>query len=278
MSRARSISWLELMWEFVRRDAKIQLSYRLQAFFQLAALFSICVTFFFLAHMLRGVESSIGTLERYGGSYFSFAIIGLAASSYIDSSLRSFSSSIRTAQMTGTFEAMLATRTRIGSLVAGSALYTLLYMAVRSGVLIAMAGLVFGVPLHLDRLPALAVIFGLTVTATLALGIFSAGFIVLFKQGDPLTAAISGLSWLLSGVLYPKEILPLWVQRVAEFLPATHTLEASRLILLRGAGLESLSGAVFGLAVFSVLGVPISLLWFAWAVNRARVAGSLAQY
>lgn len=266
------------MWEFVRRDAKIQLSYRLQAFFQLAALFSICVTFFFLAHMLRGVESSIGTLERYGGSYFGFVIIGLAASSYIDSSLRSFSTSIRTAQMTGTFEAMLATRTRIGTLVAGSALYTLVYMALRSAILVAMAGLVFGVPLHLDQLTAMATLFGLTVATTLALGIFSAGFIVLFKQGDPLTAAISGLSWLLSGVLYPKEILPLWVQRVADFLPATHTLEAMRLILLKGAGLEALAHAVFGLSVFALIGLPISLVWFSWAVGRARVAGSLAQY
>lgn len=278
MKPNRRITWLELMWEFVRRDAKIQLSYRLQAFFQFAALFSICVTFFFLAHMLRGVESSIGTLERYGGSYFAFAIIGLAASSYIDSSLRSFSTSIRTAQMTGTFEAMLATRTRIGTLVAGSALYTLFYMALRSGILVAMAGLVFAVPIHLDQLSALFVMLGLTVAATLALGIFSAGFIVLFKQGDPLTAAISGLSWLLSGVLYPKEILPLWVQKVAAFLPATHTLEAMRLILLRGVGLEGLSQAVSGLAVFSLLGLPLSLLWFGWAVNRARIAGSLAQY
>lgn len=278
MSSAPAVSFLELMWEFVRRDAKIQLSYRLQAFFQLAALFSICVTFFFLAHMLRGVESSIGTLERYGGSYFAFAIVGLAASTYIDSSLRSFATSIRTAQMTGTFEAMLSTRTRIGALVAGSALYTLIYMGVRSAILIAMAGLVFQVPLHLDQAGALAAIFALTLATTLALGVFSAGFIVLFKQGDPLTAAISGLSWLLSGVLYPKEILPLWVQDVASFLPATHALEATRLILLRGAGLDALPHAVLGLALFALIGLPLSLLWFSWAVNRARDAGSLAQY
>lgn len=278
MSAERRIGFLGLMWEFLRRDAKIQLSYRLQAFFQLAALFSIAVTFFFLAHMLRGVEASIGTLERYGGSYFAFAIVGLAASSYIDSSLRSFSTSIRTAQMTGTFEAMLATRTRIGTLVAGSALYTLFYMGVRSSVLVAMAGLVFRVPLHLDQAGALGVIFLLTLATTLALGIFSAGFIVLFKQGDPLTAAISGLSWLLSGVLYPKEILPPWVQEVARFLPATHTLEATRLILLRGVGLEQLAHAIWGLSLFALIGLPLALLWFAWAVNRARDAGSLAQY
>jgi ABC-2 type transport system permease protein len=118
----------------------------------------------------------------------------------------------------------------------------------------------------------------LTISSTMALGIFAAGFIVWFKQGDPMTTAISGLSWLLSGVLYPKEILPAWVQRAADFLPMTHTLESMRLALLTGASLDSLGRSMVYLAVMSVLGIPAAIAWFHFSVRRAKVAGSLARF
>ena len=271
-------SAVRLVWEFLRRDAKIATSYRFRFFFQVSGLISICVTFFFLSLMLRHVEGGITTLSKYGGSYFGFALIGIAVSSYIDMSLRTFSMSIRTAQMTGTFEAMLTTRTPIGLLVGGSSAYTLAYSMVRSGLLLTFGAVAFRMSLHLETWPTLVVVFGLTVLSTMALGIFAAGFIVLYKQGDPLTMAISGLSWLLSGVLYPKEILPTWVQSLAKLLPLTHALEASRLALLRGTQLDQLTESVVGLGVFAGLGIPLSLLWCRWCVGRARIAGSLARY
>jgi len=269
---------VRLLWAFFLRDLRIAASYRLQLFFQVAGVLSICVTFFFLSFMLRDVEAGIAELGKYGGSYFAFAILGIAVSSFVDLSLRSFSTSIRTAQMTGTFEAMLSTRASVAAVVAGSSLYTLLFTALRSALLVVLAGLLFGVPLHASALPAVLLIVGLTVLATLALGIFSAGFIVLFKQGDPLSNAISGLTFLLGGVIYPKEIMPDWVQRIADLLPVTHALEAMRLALLLGVPLSELQRSVIGLSVFAAIGLPLALLWFAWAVARARVAGSLARY
>lgn len=269
---------LRLLWAFVVRDAKIAFSYRLQAFFQVASLFSLCVTFFFLSLMMRRVEGGITTLDKYGGSWFAFALVGVALSLYVDASLRSFAQSIRTAQISGTFEAMLTTRAPIGAIIAGSAAYSLLQTGVRATILLAFGVFVFGMDVHGEAWPAVVLVALLTVLATMALGIFAAGFIVLFKQGDPLTAAISGLSWLLSGVLYPREILPLWVQRAAEALPLTHALEAMRLALLQGAPLEALLRSITGLAIFAAVGLPVALVWFGWAIRRARVAGSLAKY
>ncbi len=269
---------LLLFYEFLRRDAKIAMSYRFQFFVQVAGVLSICFTFFFLALMLAKVEHGIGALQKYGGGYFGFVLVGIAFSTYLDAALRTFGLAIRQAQMTGTLEAMLTTRTRIGPLIAGSAVYTLLFTTVRSGLFIVFGALIFRVPVHLETWPGAVAILGLTITSTLALGIFAAGFIVLFKQGDPVTAAIAGLSWLLSGILYPKEILPAWVQRIAEFLPMTHTLESMRLVLLTGAEPAQLSRSIAYLALFSVVGIPLALLWFGYAVGRARIAGSLAKY
>ncbi|MCC7382556.1 MAG: ABC transporter permease [Deltaproteobacteria bacterium] len=278
MSANAPVHVLGVLFEFLRRDFKLALSYRLQAFFQVASLFSLAVTLFFLSLMLQRVEGSIPTLGRYGGGYFGFALIGLAISFWVDAPLRVLAGSIRTAQMTGTFEAMLATPTPLWLVALGSGLYGLVNAAMRVALLLFFAAVIFEVPLHLDRWPALAVVLLLALSATFVLGIFSAGFIVLFKQGDPLSAAISGLSWLLSGVLYPREILPAWVQRAADFLPLTHALESARLTLLLGTPLAALGRPIAYLAAFSAIGLPLALAWFRWTVGRARVAGSLARY
>jgi ABC-2 type transport system permease protein len=272
------LSFLRLLWRFIVRDAKVSASYRLQFFFQAAGVFSVCVSFFFLSLMMKRVEPGISSLSKYGGSYFGFVIVGAAMSTYLDSSLRSFAAAIRQAQMTGTLEAMLTTRARIAPIVAGCGVYTLIFTSFRTLLYFVFAAFLFELPIFWRTWPEVTVVLALTVTSTMALGIFAAGFIVWFKQGDPITAAISGLSWLLSGILYPKEILPSWVQRIADFLPMTHTLESMRLALLVGANAESLERSFLYLSAFSLIGIPISVAWFRFAVSRAKVAGSLARY
>lgn len=269
---------LRLLWAFVRRDAKIAFSYRLQFFFQVSSVLTVLFTFFFLSFMLRRVEGDITSLERYGGSYFGFALIGAAFSGYFDSALRTFGQGIRQAQITGTFEAMVATPCPLSWVVAGSAAYTLLLTTFRTALFLAFGVAIFSQGLSLHAWPAAMLVFVATLGAALALGIFSAGFIVLFKQGDPVTGALTGLSWLLSGILYPREILPVWVQRVADGLPMTHTLEAMRLALLTGASIRDVARPLLFLCAFAGLGLPLALLWFRWAMVRARVTGSLAKY
>lgn len=275
----RGLQWLALMWAFLRRDAKIAVSYRLQFIFQVASVMSVSITFFFVSIMLRRVEGGIESLDRYGGRYFGFVLVGLAFSSYLDAALRMLAQAIRQAQMTGTLEAMLATRTPVGAVVAGSALYTLAFSTFRMALFLAFGSLLLeNQRLHWEAWPGALTILGLTIAATLALGIFAAGFIVWFKQGDPITGAIAGLSWLLSGILYPVEIFPAEVRGLADWLPMTHTLRAMRLSLLQGVGLDGIASEARFLAVFAGLGIPLALLWFGFAVGRARKAGSLAKY
>lgn len=269
---------MRTLWAFFRRDLALAASYRLELFVRLASVLSLSFTFFFLSSMVAGFEDRIPALQRYGGRYFGFALVGLALSSFLDAALRSFSASLRQAQMAGTFAAMLQTRAALGTVVAGSALYTLAFTAVRAGLFLGLGVGLFGMRVDGASWGVAVLVLALTVLATLVLGIFAAGFVVRFKQGDPVSAGIAGLSWLLSGVVYPKEILPLEIQRVAELLPLTHSLEAMRLALLSGASLDAVAGSVRYLGGFVGLGAPLALLWFGVCVRAAKRDGALAHY
>ena len=112
------VAFVRCLWAFFVRDLRLAASYRLQLLVQFASVVSLSFTFFFLSRMLGHFEGQIDSLKPYGGSYFGFALIGLAFSSYLDGALRSFSMALRQAQLTGTFSAMLAARAPLAAVVA----------------------------------------------------------------------------------------------------------------------------------------------------------------
>ncbi|MCH7638524.1 MAG: ABC transporter permease, partial [Bacteroidetes bacterium] len=111
-----------------------------------------------------------------------------------------------------------------------------------------------------------------------SIGILAASFTLVFKQGDPFTALLVLASGMLSGTMYPVGVLPEWLQGVARLLPQTHAIEAIRIAILRGGSLSEVAPQLIVLALFAALLVPLALLVFSAAMNRARIEGSLAHY
>jgi ABC-2 type transport system permease protein len=138
--------------------------------------------------------------------------------------------------------------------------------------------LFFGVSLGQANLPATTVLLVLALLSHLPIGILSAGFILIFKRGDPVTLILGYVSSLLGGVYFPLQVLPQWVQTVAQFLPFTHALEGLRQAVLNGKGLGELGPQVAILSTFAVVLLPLSLAFFAWTVRQACALGTLSQF
>ncbi len=260
---------------FLRRDWRMQISYRFAFLLQFFGIFFNVFVFYFLS-LLVG-DSAAPYLADYGGSYFAFVLIGLAFSGYFGVGLRSFANNLREAQTTGTLEAMLLTPTRLSTIILSSGIYDYGYVTVQVLVYLALGALIFGVELN-GNLPAALLILVLTIIAMTSMGIVAASFIMVLKRGDPVTWLFNTTSLLLGGVYYPVEILPPWLQALSRLLPITYALSAMRQALLNNASLQTLWPDIAALLVFCVLLVPLSLLSFRLAVHRAKIDGSLAHY
>ena len=118
----------------------------------------------------------------------------------------------------------------------------------------------------------------LTILAFSGIGLISAGFIIVFKQGSPITFLVTTASGLLGGVLYPVAVLPSSLEPFAYLLPITHALEAMRQILLNGATLAAVYDKALILALFTVLLLPLGLAAFGYGLKMARKEGSLIHY
>jgi ABC-2 type transport system permease protein len=142
-------------------------------------------------------------------------------------------------------------------------------------------GIVFlGVELRVD-LPYLIVATVLGVLAVIALGIFIAGWCLQLRQEAwHYPEAIAGAIYLLSGAIFPIDILPSFLHPIAYATPTTWWLEASRRGLLGHGAPGAIGGLSDGavllfLAVSTAIALPLGLAAFAWFMKRARQAGLL---
>lgn len=118
-------------------------------------------------------------------------------------------------------------------------------------------------------------VLALTVASFAGLGAISAEFTLLFKRGDPVSGLVGGLSRFLGGVYFPVAIFPGWLQKVSYLLPLTHSLEAMRLALLKGASVSALRTHLAVLALFAVVLTVSGLAFFRMALRKAMKDGSL---
>ena len=271
-----NIADFRIALSFIKRDWKIETSYRTSFILQFVGIFFSVAMFFFISELFG--DSADEYLTRYNTDYFSFVLIGIAFSSYFSVGLSGFSRSIRQSQTTGTLEAMLSTPAKNTTIIFSSALWQYIMTTIRVLVYLLIGVLFMGVSFQNANITSAALIITLSILAFSSLGIVAASFIMVLKRGDPVTWVINSISSLLGGVYYPVNILPPALRLLALIIPITYTLDAMRLSLLSGYSVTQLSTQITVLIVFCVILVPTALIAFRYAVLKAKVDGSLTQF
>lgn len=140
--------------------------------------------------------------------------------------------------------------------------------------------LFLGVDLRLNLLYLVpATVVG--VLAVMSLGIFMAGWCLQLRQEAwHYPEAIAGALYLISGAIFPIDVLPGPFHPIALASPTTWWLEASRRGLL-GHGSPGMLGDLSDATVFvyllltTAVAIPVGLALFSWFMRRARQSGLL---
>jgi len=257
-------------WAFFKRDLLTDLSYKFSFALQVVDILAGIGAFYFLARVL-------GKAAFRGYDPFPFILVGVAVNGYMSTCLACFAQAIRGNQPLGTLKMVLVTPTSPVAFILYSSLYPFVRAAV-DAVLYLLGGTMFGLSLGRVNFPAMLLLFLLSAVAFSSIGILSATFTLVFKRGDPILWLFGALSWLLGGVFYPVEVLPRFLQHASQFLPITHALVGMRAALLGGVSIAQILPQIGMLALFGLVGLPVSLLGFCWGVRRARTRGTLSHF
>jgi ABC-2 type transport system permease protein len=261
---------------FVRRDWKIALSYRAVFVADILGLATQVIVFSFIAKLVDP-----GKLPAYGGtvpSYLAFVVIGLVVNLTAGVLLYTVANSLRQEQLTGTFEALLATPTSGGTLQLGSVAYTLIIVPIRAALLLGAIGVLFGLDLELSGIaPALALLICF-LPFTWGLGLISAGLVVTFRRGSSATGMVVTLLGLVSGAVFPIALLPSVLRTIAEWNPFAIAIDGVRDALIGGTGWGTAGLDMLRLVPLSAAGLILGVLCFRWSVARERRRGTLGMY
>ncbi len=108
------------------------------------------------------------------------------------------------------------------------------------------------------------------------LGILAAVLPLLYpERGAQMTNAAAAILLLISGVYYPIETLPGWLQRIAAASPATYVIRGMRACLLEGEPTVKLLPTVFVLIGIGLGVIAFGLFIFRYVERYAKKAGRL---
>jgi len=267
---------VSLAWAFFKRDVTIAFSYRTSMVAQLGGNLLVLSIFYFIGKLIDASDNP--ALQPYQGGYLAFLLIGIALADCVGVALTTFATQIREGQLTGTLEATLMSPVKLPIILLYSSLWNYCFSGFRFLFYVVVGSLIYGVSVTDANLGSSLVIFVLTVGCFTGLGILWASVILLLKRGEGILTAIGLIVLVLSGVVFPRELLPEWLQFVAELIPLAPALDGMRLAILQGQDLGDLSFVLLKLAAFTIVLLPLGMAAFSYAVAIAKRTGSLVEY
>ncbi|HZF41541.1 MAG TPA: ABC transporter permease [Blastocatellia bacterium] len=211
-------------------------------------------------------------------------IVGVLLWSFLSVLFNEIAMSVAYERWEGTLEyTFMAPVSRLVHLF-GVSLYAVVYSIIRLAIVV--GGLAVFIGLDLSRANLLGILIVLLVSsfAFIGLGLMAAVLPVFSaERGAEATNIFQGCLLLVSGVYYPVEILPGWLQPLAKLSPATYSLSACRKLMGLGSGQGQFVGApisavaseLLTLTLMGVVMVPLGLWVFGHVERWAKKTGKL---
>ena len=199
-------------------------------------------------------------------SYFDFIAPGIVAMTVMMSVMTGLPAAISHEREMGTLDGMMVAPINRLSIILGKTLAQTARGLLQGAIILTLATVLFGVTVH----GSILLVIGL-----LLLGVFSfvgLGVVLTSFAKDQETAMMLMMTLMfpmmfLSGVFFPVQQMPWYMQDISKFLPLTYASQALREVMVLGAGVQAISTEVTILIVFGVVMIAIALPVFRRAMT-----------
>ena len=156
----------------------------------------------------------------------------------------------------------------------GMGVFAVLYGFVRAAAVFGLTVVFIGIHLPNANYGAAIALLAIASISFIGVGMMTAVLpLVSPEKGTQLGFVAQGLMLVVSGVYYPVNVLPEWMQWIAKISPATYALRGNREQILNGAGLAWAD--VWPLLVIGAFSIPIGLSVFKVGERYAKKHGKL---
>jgi len=227
-----------------------------------------------IVFIARGVEATGGVIDV--DKVTTSLLIGAVIWAYLGIIFEFLTETVAWERWEGTIEyTFMAPLSRLAHL-SGSGVYALLYGMVRAVLLFTVVALFFDLSMaNADFVAALVVLLVASISF-IGIGMMTAVLpLISPEKGAQLGFVAQGVLLVVSGVYYPVDVLPTWMQWLATVSPATYALEGIRGAILDGAGLETMGAELATLLLIGLVTIPVGLALFSAGERYAKRHGKL---
>ena len=200
-------------------------------------------------------------------SYFDFIAPGIMAMTVMMSVMTGLPVAISQEKEIGTMDGMMVAPINRLSIILGKTMGQVARGLIQGVIILVLAVGLFGVTIH----GSILLVFGL-----LLLGIFSfvgLGIVITSFTKDQETAQMLMMTLMfpmmfLSGVFFPIQQMPWYMQTISSFLPLTYASQALRKVMVLGAGIPAISTELIILIAFGTVMTAIAVPVFRRMMTR----------
>ncbi|WGM88796.1 MAG: ABC transporter permease [Candidatus Bathyarchaeum tardum] len=200
-------------------------------------------------------------------SYFDFIAPGIMAMTVMMSVMTGLPAAISHERELGTLDGMMVAPINRLSVILGKTLAQMARGILQGVLILGLATMLFGVTVHGNILLVFALLL-LGVFSFVGLGVVLTSFAKDQETAVMMMTTIMFPMMFLSGVFFPIEQMPWFMQTISKFLPLTYVADSLRKVMVLGADIPALTSELSILIVFGIAMIAIAVPIFKRAMTR----------
>ncbi|HBO64931.1 TPA: hypothetical protein DD425_03145 [Candidatus Saccharibacteria bacterium] len=196
-------------------------------------------------------------------SSFDYVFSGLIGFSILSLGIFGLANQMPAEKKTGSFRRLRASPIRKSQLIFANMIYYLLIGIISVVLMFVVAMMVFNFEMRGDW-AALTVYIILGIITMFGFGLAIGGWAKNENQSAALTNLVAFPLMFLSGVFFPRFLMPEWLQGITGFLPLTPIIDGLRMIMTEGASLLQLGPELALMGAWMVIIYTVAIKVFRW--------------
>jgi ABC-2 type transport system permease protein len=227
-----------------------------------------------IVYIAKGIEAAGGKIDVERTT--TILLIGAVIWAYLGIIFEVLTETVAWERWEGTIEYTFMAPVARPIHLAGMGIFAIAYGVVRAVLLFGVVAFFFDLQMPQADFMSALVVLGVASVSFVGIGMMTAVLpLISPEKGVQLGFIAQGVLLVVSGVYYPVDVLPGWMQAVATISPATYALDGIRAAILDGAGLRAVWHDVWPLIVIGVVAVPLGLEVFRRGERYAKRHGKL---
>ena len=215
--------------------------------------------------------------ESYKGTFFLFSVTGIAMVNLIGQCYSSITNGLREAQSFGYLEEVYSNDNFL-VITLSPLCYAFTKSFFRVLLIFIISWHLSGESLGVEDILMVLVISIISIAPFIGIGLLGASIILKFKKGDYLPLFFIGGSMILSGAVYPNDVIPDILKSFANILPLTHSLELLRGMLIQDLSLNQLIIPILWFSSLTIIYIMLGIYVFRKVIRNCLKDGSFADY